>query len=147
MVLCKSCHSDRIVKNETVRGKKRYKCKVCALNFVESDFRVKACVEIKKALAGVLYSLGKASFGMLGKIFGHSRSLIYRWIVKKAEKIPEPAVSNNIQEIEFDEMWHFVKKKLKNSGLSKHWIVAQGELLPGLQVVVMLQPSNDSTTK
>ena len=70
---------------------------------------------------------------MLGKILGHSPSIIYRWIKKAMETTPEPQISSNIQEIEFDEMWHFLKKKTKNFGSSKRWIVLQGELLPGLQ--------------
>jgi len=38
---------------------------------------------------------------MLGKLFGHSRSMIYRWIVEEAAKTPDPPVSGNIKEIEF----------------------------------------------
>lgn len=55
-------------------------------------------------MAVILYSLGKASFGMLGKIFGFNRSLTYRWIRDEAEKLPEPVVSGEISEMEFDEM-------------------------------------------
>ena len=88
----------------------------------------------------ILYSLGKASFGFLGKLFGVSRSLTYRWIKAEAEALPEPNISNDIREIEFDEMWHFIQSKKTKNGLSKRWIVAAGKLLPGLSAVVMLQP-------
>ena len=147
MILCKRCSSEKIVKNGIARGKPRYKCKDCNLNFVEGDKRSKESMVVKKALAVILYSLGKASFGMLGKIFGHHRSLTYRWIKAEMAKLPEPEISGNIKQMEFDEMWHFIGSKKTKSGSSKQWIVAQGELLHGLQVIVMLQPSGDFTIK
>ena len=147
MINCKRCHAEEIVKNGLVRGQIRYKCKKCGLNFIEGDRRVKDLVAVKKALAVILYSLGKASFGMLAKIFGHSRSLTYRWIAEEAAKHAEPVISGEIKEIEFDEMWHFIQSKKTKNGSSKPWIVSAGEPLPGLSVIVMLQRSKDSTGK
>jgi hypothetical protein len=147
MVQCKKCTSTLIVKNGRVRDLPRYKCKECGLNFVEGDRRIKQSTVVKKALCVVLYSLCKASFNMMGKVFGHSRSLIYRWIVAEMAKFPEPTVSDDITEMEFDEMWHFIRLKKTSYGSSRRWIVAQGELLPGLQAIVMLLPSSDFMTK
>ncbi len=147
MVHCKSCGSKVVVKNGSVRGKQRYRCKDCGFNFVDGDKRIKQSTSVKKALAVILYSLGKASFNMLGKIFGHSPSVVYRWITKEMDKTKEPILSGDIKEIAFDEMWHFINSKKTKNGSSKPWIVAQGELLPGLQAVVMLQHSSDFTTK
>ena len=147
MINCKRCKSEHIRRNGKVRGKQRYKCTQCNLNFVEGDARIKTDLPIKKALVVILYSLGKASFRMLGKLFNCSHSLIYRWISKEAEKLPEPSIDADIREIEFDEMWHFIGSKKTKSGLSKPWIVAEGKLLPGLSAVVMLQHSEDSIAK
>ena len=147
MVTCKHCNSTKIVKNGLVREKQRYKCKDCDYNFVEGDARTSQSVVVKKALAVILYSLGKASYGMIGKIFGVDRSLIYRWIAEEANLIPEPVISGSISEMEFDEMWHFIGSKKTSYGSSKPWIVAQGEPLPGFSVIVMLQHSEDSTIK
>ena len=147
MTTCKRCAGNQIVKNGRVRNQPRFRCKSCGLNFIEGDRRVKESVAVKKALAVILYSLGKMSFGMLGRIFGHSRSLTYRWIKEEMAKLPEPSISGDIKEMEFDEMWHFIGSKKTNFGSSKPWIVAQGELLPGLRAVVMLQRSGDSTKK
>ena len=147
MATCKRCGCERSVKNGKVRGKVRYKCKECGLNFVEGDGRVNESLVVKKALAVILYSLSKASFNMLGKIFGHSPSLLYRWIVEEMAKLPEPEVPGDIKEMEFDEMWHFIGSKKTNSGSSRRWIVAQGELLPGWPAVVMLQRLDGSTTR
>lgn len=147
MVNCKDCDSERIIKNGRVRGVQRYKCKECGLNFVCGDRRQKSQTAVKKALCVMLYSLGKASFGMLGKILNHSPSIIYRWIVEAMDKTEEPEISSTIQEMEFDEMWHFIGSKKTKNGSSRPWIVAHGELLPGLQAVVMLQHSDGFTIK
>ena len=147
MIKCKRCESTDIIKNGFVRHTQRYKCKACTLNFVVGDKRTNHTVAIKKALCVILYSLGKASFRMLGKLLGVSHTLTYRWIVQAMEKVREPIVSGDIKEMEFDEMWRFVgSKKIKN-GSSKRWIVAAGELLPGLSAIVMLQPLENFITK
>ena len=95
MIKCKHCGSTKVVKNGFVRKKQRYFCKSCSRNFVIGDGRRKESVAIKKALCVILYSLGKASFGFLAKLFGVSRSLTYRWVKSEAESLPEPKVSNN----------------------------------------------------
>ena len=147
MIACKRCGHTRCVKNGTVRPKARFKCKQCGCNFVEGDERVHEQLVVKKALAVLLYALGKASFGFLGKLFGVSRSLTYRWIREEAATLPDPTVSGAIEELELDEMWHFIQSKKTNGGSSKRWIVGHGELWPGLSVIVMLQPLSDSTPK
>ena len=49
-------------KNGVVRGKTRYKCKLCGYNFTEGDARVNDKLIVKKALAVILDSLGKGIF-------------------------------------------------------------------------------------
>ena len=144
---CKNCRNTHAVKNGFVRGKKRYKCHACGYNFVLGDDRHWHTTEIKKALAIILYSLGKSSFGFLAKLFGVSRTTTYYWIRQAASSIDEPTIAPDIQEIELDEVWHFIQSTKEKSGLFKPWIVAQGEPLPGYSVVVMLQRSNGSMTK
>lgn len=95
----------------------------------------------------ILYSLGKASFGFLAKLFGVSRTTTYKWIKQIAGDIEEPAISSSIKEIEFDEMWHFIQSKKTKDGSSRPWIVAQGEPLPELSVIVMLRPLKGCTIK
>ena len=147
MIPCKNCHQTHIAKNGFVRGKQRYKCRDCHYTFVLGDERHKHTTELKKALSIILYSLGKASFGFLAKLFGVSRTTTYYWIRHMADMTAEPVIADDIQAIDFDEMWHFIQSKKRNSGSSKPWIIAQGELWPGYSVVVMLQPSNDYMTK
>ena len=131
MLLCKNCKSDRIVKNGIVRGKQRYKCKICTYNFVIGDARSNERIAAKKAMCVILYSLSKGSFNMLAKIFNTWPSLIYRWIVEAGAKLPEQTISGEIKEVEFDELWHFIQSKKTNFGSSKQLIVADGKLWPG----------------
>ena len=147
MPKCKNCSLNRIIKSGTVNGKQRYKCKDCGYHFTEGDGRTNEKVAAKKAMCVLLYSLGKASFRMLAKIFDTSPSLVYRWIVEAGCKLPDQEVSSDIMQMEFDEMWHFIQRKKTNFGSSKPLTVAAGELWPGFLAVVMLQPSDDSTTK
>ena len=133
------------MKNGFVRGEQRYRCKICALNFIRGDERTNPQIGVKKALVVLLYALGKVSFNMLGKLLGHSPSLIYRWVPEAIDTTEENPLSGLIREMEFDEMWHVIGSKKTKNGSSKPWIVAQGELLPGLPVIVMLQPSRSPT--
>ncbi len=48
---------------------------------------------------------------MLAKIFDTWPSLIYRWIKEAGANLPEPEISGEITQMEFDEMWHFVGNK------------------------------------
>jgi transposase-like protein len=144
MLACKNCQHAHTVKNGFVRGKQRYQCRACSDNVVLGDQRHSHAREVKKALCLILYSLGKASFGFLTKLLGVSRTTTYYWIRQAAAKTDEPTIAPDIQEIEFDEMWHFIQSKKDKSGSLKPWIVAQGEPWPGYSVVVMLQHSNGS---
>jgi hypothetical protein len=86
-------------------------------------------------------------FGFLAKLLGVSHTTTYYWIRQAAASTHEPTIAPEIQEIEFNEMWHFIQSTKDKSGLLKPWIVAQGESWPGYSVVVMLQHSNDSMIK
>ncbi len=146
-MVCKNCKSERIVKSGKVRGKQRYQCKECGYNFVIGDERTNEKIAALKALCVLLYSLGKGSYNMLGKLFKRNRSLIYRWIREAGINTEEPSIHGEITQIEFDEMWHFIQSKKRNFGLSRPLTVAAGELLPGFSVVVIAQHSSDFTIR
>lgn len=147
MIECKNCKSELVVKSGKVREKQRYKCKECGYNFVIGDERTNEKIVALKALCVLLYSLGKGSYNMMGKLFGRNRSLIYRWIREAGLNMEDPVINGEITQIEFDEMWHFIQSKKRKFGLSKPLTVAAGELSPGFSVVVIAQHSNGSTTK
>jgi transposase len=144
---CKNCKSKRVVKNGIVRGKQRYKCKECGYNFVEGDGRTNEKIAAKKAMCVLLYTLSRASYNGLARIFDTWPSLVYRWIVEAGAAWPDEGVPGDIKQIEFDEMWHYVGSKKEKFGSSKPLIVADGELWHGYSAVVILQPSNGSTRK
>jgi transposase-like protein len=52
----------------------------------------------------LLYSLGKASFNMLSKLFDTGPSQVYRWVVQAGLSLPEQPISGEIKKMEFDEM-------------------------------------------
>jgi transposase len=147
MPTCKKCSSGDAVKNGVVAGKQRYRCKECGCNFREGDSRTNEGTAAKKALCVLLYAMAKGSFRMMGKLLGRDHALIYRWVRAFGESLPEPAVPGGIEEMEFDEMWHFVGSKKTKFGSSKPLTVAHGELWPGFSAVVILQPSKGSTAK
>jgi IS1 family transposase/transposase-like protein len=118
MIQCKKCKSTKTVKSGFVRQKQRYQCKDCGYNFVEGDDRTSPAIIAMKAMVVIFYSLAKGSYTMLGKIFNVSPSLICRWIKEAGTNLPPVKISGDITEIEFDEMWHFLKKKKK-----KLWII------------------------
>ena len=147
MPVCKKCGSEKVVRNGVVAGKQRYRCKECGYNFREGDGRTSEKVLAKKALCVLFYAMGKGSFRMLGRILKIDHALVYRWIRAFGESLPEPQVPGDITQMEFDEMWHFIGSKKENFGLSKPLTVAHGELWPGCSAVVILQHSDDSTTR
>lgn len=145
---CRYCESERTHKSGKIRGKQRYKCKDCGKNFLETDGRIKETTTAKRALAVMLYTFSKASYNFLAKkIFHCSPTTVMNWIKKASAEVKMPEITNDIKEIEFDEMWHFIGSKKTKNGFSKLLIVNQEKLLPGLRVTVMLQLSKNYTTK
>src|SRR5215475_3821722 len=96
---CKKCGSNQSVKNGVVAGKQRYHCKDCGCNFRVGDTRTNERIVAKKAMCILLYAMAKGSFRMMGRLFGRSHSLIYRWVKAFGESLPEPEISGEIKEM------------------------------------------------
>ncbi len=144
MKVCKHCGKSNFVKNGFVRGKQRYRCKECGYNFTETPQRGRS--EATKALAILLYSMGRASYRFIGKLLNVSGVAVYKWIRKAAMEIPSPEPVGEIKEVELDELWHFLHSKKTNDGFGKPMIVVSGVVSPGLLATVMLQRYSDSGT-
>jgi transposase-like protein len=147
MAACKNCQSELVVKNGFVRGKQRFFCKDCGLNFVEGDARTNEKTAAKKALCVILYSLGKASFNMLARICDSWPSLVYRWIAESGATPPEGGASGEVRQMEFDEMQQFIRRQKENFGPSGPLTVAHGELWPGCPAIVIFQLPDDCAGK
>ena len=124
--------------NGTVRNKQRYKCKDCGLNFVEGDKRGRIRPEAK-ALALIMYGSCKASYGMIARLLNVSRTAVLKWIRAIGKEIPEPIVEAELQEVQVDEMWHYINKKNNKYGNGEPWIVLEIEPSDGVLAIVMLK--------
>jgi transposase-like protein len=147
MIECKNCKSTNTTKNGKARRKQRYKCKDCGYNFVIGHAYYTPQKQSMKALAVMLYALGKGSYRMLGKIFGVSNGTIGNWVKEAANGLPEAEIPNEIKEMEFDEMWHYIGKKNGNYGLSRQLTEKQIEWLRGYWENVTKKLSNGYMTK
>jgi transposase len=144
MIICKHCGKSNYIKNGFVREKQRYRCKECGYNFTDTPQQGRS--EATKALAILLYSMGRASYRFIGKLLNVSNVAVYKWIRKAALEIPAPEPVGEIKEIEIDELWHFLHSKKTSVGSGKPMIVVSGVVSPGLWATVMLQRFTDSGT-
>ena len=142
--ICKRCNSVNIVNNGKVRGKQRYKCTDCGYNYVFGDTRSKIKPEAK-ALALLLYGSGKASYGMIAKLFNVSRTAVLNWIRTFGKSFLEPKIDAEVHEIQIDEMWHFINKKNKKYGYGEPWIVIETKPSDGVLAIVILKRLKDFT--
>ncbi len=107
---CKRCGSGEHVRNGLMRGKQRYRCKACGLNFTDTPPRGKPFA--MKLVAVLLYVSG-LSMNRTAKLLGVSTPTVQAWIERFAEAYaqkPEPAGGGRALVIELDEMWHYLKK-------------------------------------
>src|SRR5207344_340256 len=104
---CKGCGSEEHVKNGFMRGKQRYRCKACGLNFTDTPPRG---MPLRVKLEAVLLYLSGLSMNRTAKLLGVSTPSVMTWIERFAEvyaQKPEP--EGRALVIELDEMWHFLR--------------------------------------
>ena len=66
---------------------------------------------------------------------------VTKWIKREVDLLLAPAVSSSIQEVSFDEMWHFANKKKKNYGSGRQWSAFKIPPLAGVSEIILLQYS------
>jgi transposase len=131
---CKRCGSEEYVKNGRMRGKQRFLCKACGLNFTDTPARGKPLA--MKAAAVLLYVSG-LSMNRTAKLLGVSTPTVQAWLEQFAQiyaQKPEP--EGRAVVIELDEMWHYLKKSPSRCGSGKLGIVLQGDWWIGNAAVV-----------
>jgi transposase len=105
---CKACGSEEHIKNGFMRGKQRYRCKACGLNFTDTPLPGKPLA--MKVTAVLLYVSG-LSMNRTAKLLGVSTPTIQAWIEQFAKVYAQkPAPEGRAVVIELDEMWHYLKK-------------------------------------
>jgi transposase len=105
---CKRCGGGEHTRNGFMRGKQRYRCKACGLNFTDTPPRGKPLA--LKATAVLLYVSG-LSMNRTAKLVGVSTPTVQAWIEQFAKVYAQkPAPEGRAVVIELDEMWHYLKK-------------------------------------
>ncbi len=124
---CKRCGSEEHVKNGFMRGKQRYLCKSCGLNFTNTPAPGKPLA--MKATAVLLYVSG-LSMNRTGKILGVSTPTNQAWLEQFAKTYAQkPEPEGRAVVIELDEMWHYLKKSPSHSGSGRLGIDERGAFI------------------
>lgn len=138
---CLKCGSDHRVKNGKVKNQQRYKCKECGFQYTRLTPRGFSTKD--KTLALILYLSG-LSMNMTAQIIGTTAQSVMRWIkdfYHHYKDLPQP--QREVQEIELDEMHHFLIKKKKKFGSGKCYVIALENSWPGNVVIAVQPPSKN----
>ena len=131
---CKGCGGVEHVKNGFMRGKQRYRCKACGLNFTDTPPRG---MPLRVKVEAVLLYLSGVSMNRTAKLLGVSTPTVQAWIERFAQvyaQKPEP--EGRAVVVELDEMWHYLKKRPTSSGSGKLGIVPRDGSSTGSWAVV-----------
>ena len=124
-----------------MRGKQRYLCKACGLNFTDTPTRGKP---LALKVAAVLLYVSGLSMNRTAKLLGVSTPSVMTWIEQFAKAYAQkPEPEGHAVVVELDEMWHFLKKKPTNSGSGRLGIVLPDGSSTGSWGVVTGPLSND----
>ena len=112
---CKRCGSEAWVKNGLMRGKQRYRCRACGLNFTDTPPRG---MPLRVKVAAVLLYVSGLSMNRTAKLLGVSVSSVQDWIERFAKAYAQkPEPEGRALVVELDEMWHDLKKSLQAPGV------------------------------
>ena len=112
---CKRCGAEEHVKNGLMRGKQRYRCKACGLNFTGTPPRG---MPLRVKVTAVLLHVSGLSMNRTAKLLGVSTPSVMTWIEQFAEAYAQkPEPERRAAVVELDEMWHFLKKAEQALGL------------------------------
>ena len=135
---CKRCGGEEYVKNGFMRGKQRYRCKACGLNFTDTPPRG---MPLRVKVTAVLLYLSGLSMSRTAKLLGVSTPSVMTWIEQFAEVYAQKLEpEGRAVVVELDEMWHYLKKSRTSSGSGRLGIVLQGAWLTGNVGVVTPPP-------
>jgi transposase len=137
------CGGEERVKNGFMRGKQRYRCKACGLNFTDTPPRG---MPLQVRATAVLLYVSGLSMNRIAKLLGVSTPSVMAWIERFAkDHAPKPEPEGRALVIELDEMWHYLKKSRTSSGSGRLGIVLQADWLTGNAAVVIAPPWSGSS--
>ena len=102
---CKRCGAGEHVRNGLMRGRQRYRCKACGLNFTDTPPRG---MPLAMKVTAVLLYVSGLSMNRTAKLLGVSTPSVMTWIEQLAKtyaRKPEP--EGRAVVVELDEMWHY----------------------------------------
>jgi transposase len=138
---CKRCGGEERVKNGFMRGKQRYRCKACGLNFTDTPPRG---MPLTVKVTAVLLYVSGLSMNRTAKLLGVSTPSVQAWLERFARdhaRKPEPEGGRALV-IELDEMWHYLKKSPRSSGCGRLGIVLRGGSWTGSAAAAIELPSS-----
>ena len=140
---CKRCGGEEHVRNGLMRGKQRYRCKACGLNFTDTPPRG---MPLAMKVTAVLLYLSGLSMNRTAKLLGVSTPGVMAWIEQFAKAYAQkPEPEGRAVVVELDEMWHFLKKSPTSSGSGRLGIGLRGGSSTGSWAVVTELPWSGSS--
>jgi transposase len=137
---CKRCGSEEQIKNGFMRGKQRYRCRACGLNFTDTPPRG---MPLALKVTAVLLYVSGLSMNRTAKLLGVSTPSVMTWIERFAkDHARKPVPEGRALVIELGEMWHYLKKSPRNSGSGRLGIVLQGGSWTGSAAVAIALPAS-----
>ncbi len=138
---CKRCGSAEQTKNGFMRGKQRYRCRACGLNFTDTPPRG---MPLQLKVTAILLYVSGLSMNRTAKLLGVSTPSVMAWIEQFAkDHAQKPEPEGRALVVELDEMWHYLKKRPTSSGCGRLGIVLRADWLTGNAAVVIAPHSND----
>ena len=140
---CKRCGGEEHVRNGLMRGRQRYRCKGCGLNFTDTPPRG---MPLRLKVEAVLLYVSGLSMNRTAKLLGVSTPTVQAWIERFAQVYAQkPAPEGRAVVVELDEMWHYLKKSRTSSGCGRLGIVLRDGSSTGSWAVVTPPPSSVSS--
>lgn len=121
---CPKCQSKDFIKNGFLKQRQRYLCKQCGYTYSTAHGHGKPKELKQKAVQLYLEGMG---FRGIGRVLGISNVAVLKWMNLAADRLREylqqeiPEQARKIAVMEWDELWHFVRKKSQNSGSGWPW--------------------------
>ena len=146
---CPYCQSFETSKYGSVRGIARRKCRLCLKSYTGKG--PKGAPASMKRMAVHMYLEGNG-FSSIGRILGYSKTAVFYWVREAGNRlaVSKPLADDlpkSLPVMEFDEMWHFVQKKVENYGFGLLMTGAEENPLPSRAVIGIRRRSRSFSGK
>ena len=160
---CLYCQSFETSKYGSVRGIARRKCRLYLKSYAgkESKGAPAGCTMLQqlrgrckgpkgapdgmKRMAVHMYLEGNG-FSSIGRILSYSKTAVFYWVREAGNRLADN-LPESLPVMEFDEMWHFVKKKVENYGFGLLMTGAEENPLPSRAVIGIRRRSRSFSGK